>query len=145
MGYYKPVSAENVWEYSVRTLTSPHMILIESNNILFELPKERSVTGTTWEKVKQFRVLGDGTISLACALKSSISGYTAVCDVKKNGSHVAYLNNATTSYVTKSVKLDVTSGDLIELYLHHVDSSATAYIKDVQIKCEILPLSDLID
>jgi len=149
MGYYKPFDPSDVWSYATRTLTQfdaeflKNTQVIAHDTIRAEANTERSTLNTSMTKVKEIKVSVTGKIRVWFDLKSAANGYTVEAQIYKNGSAVGTLRQSdTTTYQTYQEDIDVTDGDLVQLYYRTTNNAVDAFVRNFKIGYDITYKSD---
>lgn len=110
--------------------------LIPSNNLRVSADNERSGNNTTYQKVKEIKVVAGGTIRVSFQMKRGPENYACYGRIYKNGTPVGIERAPTSTTVYETYVEDISGvcpGDLIQLYCYVAYSGGRYYTRNFRI------------
>ena len=109
-------------------------VLVASDTTQLSDDEQKSVWGTTYEKVKQFTILCSGVVRMYCELKA-ISPYSTWCEVRINGTKVDGFSETETEYQPHYADVGIGVGDLLQLWIRCSGDNAS-WLQNARVKCD---------
>jgi hypothetical protein len=114
----------------------PNLLIVPSDDILFDNPTERYTYGTSTTKVKETRVCFMGKIRTYFEMRTNDASYAAKGQVYRNSVAVGTLRSTTsTTYVSFTEDLDGWfGGDFYQIYGSSSGATFYCYVRNQQIR-----------
>lgn len=124
----------NTFSISLKPIDLFYTLLTYSDTLFHSNPTERYINSSSYVKIKETKIYFNGQVRIKFSIRTSTSaslvyGKVYINDVEQGVEH----STDSEIYVSFSDDLTVSTGDLIQIYIHRGPMASTQYCKDLNI------------